>query len=361
MKFFDEYFVFSSSEKKGVLLFIGIILLMIVFYSLLPHFFKPDKTDFSAIIKEMETRGNSSKKTVSSLFSFNPNTISLDSLKLLGLTNKQSFNIINYRNKIGKFKTHKDFNKIYSINDSLAAVLKPYLQLKENTSTKSISNNVKNKKDSLFIFNPNKVSIEQLELLGFKNKQAATLINYREKGGVFYKKEDFKKVYSVTDKMYDKLEHYIAIEKPERLPDTRQNIKIEPIEIKDLNKITKEELIFIRGIGDKTSERILKYRSRLGGFISLDQLEDIYGMDSLILANRVLYFKVDISVVTTVNINTVTFKELLSHPYCDYNSTKKIINYREMHGNFISVEQILKNNLINAKQYRKIASYLVTE
>ena len=60
------------------------------------------------------------------LFKFNPNTITKDSMMLLGLSSKQSYNIINYRSKVGKFNSEKDFRKIYSISDSLANVLETF-------------------------------------------------------------------------------------------------------------------------------------------------------------------------------------------------------------------------------------------
>ena len=90
----------------------------------------------------------------------------------------------------------------------------------------------------------------------------------------------------------------------------------------------------------------------------MNQLDDVYGLDSTIKNNKTTYFIINTEVLSKIRINNITFKELLYHPYCDYNTTKKIINYREMHGDFISIEQILENNLIKAKQYRKIAPYL---
>ena len=62
--------------------------------------------------------------------------------------------------------------------------------------------------------------------------------------------------------------------------------------------------------------------------------------------------------ISLININTATFKELVAHPYLSFSDVKKIVNYRDMHGDFVDLEQIHQNNLINLKQYRKIAEYL---
>lgn len=347
MNFFNNYFVFSNSEKKGIFIFVCVLFLMTLFYMVMPYFFINEKYDFTEFKKELEAKKGISEKRDFQLFNFNPNLISRDSLLLLGLSSKQSFNIVNYRKKVGQFKSEKDFRKIYSIEDSLANVLAPYLTFSNNRSKQKVASISKNRNDSLFNFNPNSVSEYELESLGLSSGQAKTLINFKQKGGKFYKKEDLKKIYSISDELYNKLEPYISIERDEN-----------EISIIELNSATKEQLKKIRGIGEKTAERLIVYRTQLGGYSNLNQLDDVYGLDSTIKNNKTTYFIINTEVLSKIRINNVTFKELLYHPYCDYNTTKKIINYREMHGDFISIEQILENNLIKAKQYRKIAPYL---
>ena len=347
MNFFNNYFVFSNSEKKGIFIFVCVLFLMTLFYMVMPYFFINEKYDFTEFKKELEAKKGISEKRDFQLFNFNPNLISRDSLLLLGLSSKQSFNIVNYRKKVGQFKSEKDFRKIYSIEDSLATVLAPYLTFSNNRSKQKVASISKNRNDSLFNFNPNSVSEYELESLGLSSGQAKTLINFKQKGGKFYKKEDLKKIYSISDELYNKLEPYISIERDEN-----------EISIIELNSATKEKLKKIRGIGEKTAERLIVYRTQLGGYSNLNQLDDVYGLDSTIKNNKTTYFIINTEVLSKIRINNITFKELLYHPYCDYNTTKKIINYREMHGDFISIEQILENNLIKAKQYRKIAPYL---
>lgn len=347
MNFFNNYFIFSNSEKKGIFIFVCVLFLMTLFYMVMPYFFINEKYDFTEFKKELEAKKGISEKRDFQLFNFNPNLISRDSLLLLGLSSKQSFNIVNYRKKVGQFKSEKDFRKIYSIEDSLANVLAPYLTFSNNRSKQKVASISKNRNDSLFNFNPNSVSEYELESLGLSSGQAKTLINFKQKGGKFYKKEDLKKIYSISDELYNKLEPYISIERDEN-----------EISIIELNSATKEKLKKIRGIGEKTAERLIVYRTKLGGYSNLNQLDDVYGLDSTIKNNKTTYFIINTEVLSKIRINNVTFKELLYHPYCDYNTTKKIINYREMHGDFISIEQILENNLIKAKQYRKIAPYL---
>ena len=359
MNFFDDYFVFSTSEKKGIFIFVVILFLMTLFYMVMPYIFTAEKYDFTEFKKELESKKQLSenKKGAIQLFHFNPNTISRDSLLLLGLTNKQSFNIINFREKVGGFKSEKDFRKIYSIPDSLADILSPFLSFEKNFKTRKLR--VEKTQDSLFNFDPNKASLSELQKLGLSIKQSQTVINFRKKGGKFFKKEDLKKIYSISDIDYSKLESYVKIDTiPQKKNKVKELVLLEKIE---LNLATKKQLIAIKGIGEKTADRIIKYRNKMGGFVELNQLNDVFGLDSIVKSNKASYFSIDKGEISQININTIQFKELLSHPYIDFNTTKKIINYREMHGDFNSVEEILENNLIKAEQYRKIVHYLTLQ
>ena len=138
MKFFDEYFVFSSSEKRGIYLFLLLIFLLCLVYLAIPHFMKPDKTDFSELINTLEKNKAQEKTQISKiiLFNFNPNTISKDSLELLGFTSKQAWNTINFREKVKPFETKKDLRKLYAMTDSLYQSIERYILLKNEQTDK---------------------------------------------------------------------------------------------------------------------------------------------------------------------------------------------------------------------------------
>jgi competence protein ComEA len=121
MKIFDEYFVFSSSEKRGIYLFMLIIFVLCLVYWSMPYLLKPSPTDFSEIIAKLEATENkqNTEETINTLFYFNPNTISKDSLELLGFTSKQAWNTVNFRKKVKPFSIKKDLQKLYAMTDSL--------------------------------------------------------------------------------------------------------------------------------------------------------------------------------------------------------------------------------------------------
>ncbi|MBK7666026.1 MAG: helix-hairpin-helix domain-containing protein [Sphingobacteriaceae bacterium] len=214
--------------------------------------------------------------------------------------------------------------------------------------------------NTLFVFNPNTVSKEQLVKLGFKEKTANTFINYRNKGAHFNKKEDVKKVYGVTEELYSTIEAYILIEGEKithktfskQEPSSKKQIKVV-----ELNTVDSIGLLPLPGIGPAYAKRILKYRSLLGGFYSTEQLKEVYGFTDSLFQIVKAYVKVDASLVTKIDLNTEDFKKLNAHPYISYEDTKSIFNYRRKNGPITKLEH-LRVCIYDEEQLKKIIPYL---
>ena len=112
-----------------------------------------------------------------------------------------------------------------------------------------------------FRFNPNTVSVEDLQRLGFSRKQAQVIENYRLKGGHFPRKKDFARSFVVADSVYARLEPYIDIP------------------LIDLNKVDSAQLLALPGIGPYFAGKIVRYREKIKGYTSVDQLLEIYRFD----------------------------------------------------------------------------------
>ena len=118
------------------------------------------------------------------------------------------------------------------------------------------------RKDESFRFNPNTVSAEDLERLGFSSKQAQSILNYRAKGGRFRRPSDFAKSFVVSDSVFKRLEPYISIPKL------------------DINKADSAAFDELPGIGPYFASQMVKYRGRLGGYSYKEQLMDIHNFDA---------------------------------------------------------------------------------
>ncbi len=367
MRFLKEYFAFSSSERRGIFAFSLFLCMLIASYFILPKLFPAQVLDSSQFKEELVMLDKQLEQVVSSssyqvndkqkieYFKFNPNTVSKDELISLGLTEKLSSTIINFRNKGGRFYKKQDMLKIYGMNKTIYHDLVPWIVLDNNKKDK-VSNKVYNDEIVLFNFNPNTVLREEMEKLGFSKKQSNNIINYREKGGVFKQKEDLKKIYTISDDFYAKIEDYIEIL-------VENNIKESATEanVISINIASKEELIKLKGIGDKLSSTIIKYRGILGGFHSVNQLKEVYGLSTETIDNIESFLVFDIQYLNKININTATLKELYSHKYLSYNDARKIVNYRTVHGLFTTVNEIKLNDLVKDKLYSKIAPYLTVK
>lgn len=218
----------------------------------------------------------------------------------------------------------------------------------------------------LFPFDPNKSSESELVELGFSQQLAGRIIRYREKGGKFRTKSDVLKIYGIDTTFYRQVYSFIvlpeAIQKG-HLPVNRLPVKpavtprAKPVPF-DLNKADTSALKTIKGIGEKLSIRILKYRDILGGFVSTDQLKDVYGLDSLVI-NRLMeasFIEKEFAPVK-LDINRATEKDLLAHPYFN-KMAKAVVAYRFQHGDFKAVEDIRNVFNMDEKSFQRILHYM---
>ncbi len=187
-------------------------------------------------------------------------------------------------------------------------------------------------KTQLFAFDPNTVSKEELIRLGLREKTANTFIKFRGTGFVFRQKEDLKKIYGVTEQLYNKLEPYIIIsartgykDQTNERPNTtsKANAHIE------LNEADSLQLLSLKGVGPSYAKRILKYRSLLGGFHDLSQLKEVYGMTEELHELLKQQCSINPSLIKKINVNTLEFKALNKHPYISYELTKQLVNFRK--------------------------------
>ncbi|MCX6279181.1 MAG: helix-hairpin-helix domain-containing protein [Bacteroidetes bacterium] len=126
----------------------------------------------------------------------------------------------------------------------------------------------------------------------------------------------------------------------------------------ELNSADTFDLQQLRGIGPAFARRIVSYRERLRGFSNKNQLLEVFGMDSLRFRAIETNLTVNTDSVQTIDMNTVTFKELLRHPYFPFPVTKNIIVYRQKHKAFKSVEEIKNIEGISDSLFRRIIVYL---
>jgi len=219
-----------------------------------------------------------------------------------------------------------------------------------------------------FAFNPNNVTEAEMKLLGFSSATASRIVHYRAKNGEFHVKSDLMKIYGMDPLLYAKLRTYIDLPDKVEIPSwhnaTAQNklakkdATNEKIKF-DLNTADTTELKRIYGIGVKLSGRIVRYRQKLGGFVTMEQVKEVYGLDSAVI-NRLKEhaFIAEGFVPTRISINQATESELGSHPYLTKGAAKAIATYRFHHGNFTEVNDLRVLHVLSDETISKIGPYL---
>lgn len=215
----------------------------------------------------------------------------------------------------------------------------------------------------LFRFDPNTIDAEGWQLLGLRDKTIGTLLKYRSKGGRFRRPEDLQKIWGLPPGFYERVKDSIVIEKenetfPQRLsfPSTpyKRSFTIEPV---DINRADTAALIALPGIGSKLAARIATFRDKLGGFYSIDQLRETYGLSDSTFQKIRTFLRIS-GAPRKFPLNTVTRDELKQHPYFHWPLANAIITYRTQHGNFTSLEELKNIALVNDEVFGKIAPYL---
>lgn len=219
----------------------------------------------------------------------------------------------------------------------------------------------------LIRFNPNLVSYEEMLALGLTPKVAGRIMNYRKKGGHFKVKKDFKKIYGLTEAQFNRLKGYIDLPNDYQYKEERPEIIEKEHEFSDkvlnyhfdINQVDEEQLRSIRGIGPTLSVRIVKFRNRLGGFVAIEQVEEVYGLSAEI--KEVLqergYVENDFR-PELININHANADELSVHPYITGKLASQMIKYRSQHGAFKNLEQLMNIHIIGKHDYDKLKPYL---
>jgi competence protein ComEA len=229
-------------------------------------------------------------------------------------------------------------------------------------------------KGELFFFDPNTASAEEWKRLGVKDKTIQTILKFRSKGGSFKKPEDISRIYGLSVKDADRLLPFVKIEKEhvQKPTNSVESTTVSTTESKpvfsekrskpiDINKADTTEWKTLKGIGSFYAKKIVGFRDKLGGFYSVQQVAETYGLPDSTFQTIQPFLLVNTSAVKQINLNAVTAEELKAHPYIKGTIANAIINYRTNHGNFSSVEQLQNIGAIDEELYRKIAPYLTIQ
>jgi competence protein ComEA len=298
-KFFRDYFSFNQVEVKGIRALLVVLICLIITYFLVPVL----------------------------------------------LRSNHKFDTSQYQAKVDSFMAH---SAVDTVSDDEIRYNNNYNYSKYDKPQKDVNGNF-----VMRPFDPNGLPAEIWIQMGLSEKQAGVIKNYESKGGKFKTKEDVKKQFVISDDFYKKIEPFIVF------AEINEDVVTEhPALSVDINHASKEDFMLINGIKDYLAEGIVKYRNRLGGFTSMEQLKEIKYLSERIYADITPHCFVTSYAVKKININLAEWTELAPHPYVGGELATQIINYRKKNGIFKNAEDFKKAGLVDEAIYSKLVPYL---
>ncbi|MEW7280457.1 helix-hairpin-helix domain-containing protein [Aquimarina sp. 2201CG1-2-11] len=235
---------------------------------------------------------------------------------------------------------------------------------KEIDSLKTISQS-KKKKQQHKLFNPNFISDYKGYLLGLSTEELDRLFAYRDNGKWINSVAEFKKVTRVSDSLLERISPLFKFpdwtkNTSKRTRNTVRNHENLPYaQKKDLNTTTVIELQEHVGVPDFIAERIIKYRNKIGGFVSDLQIEDIYGLyDNQKNKLLSLYTVKTPKEIKKINLNKAKVKELMNVPYFDFETAIEIVDFIKNNGQISSFDELEKIEGFSLEKIDRIALYL---
>lgn len=311
-QFLNDYFNFTKKERRGITYMISILMILIFLPFLFPY-----------------------------------------------LSKEESIDISKFEEEIAQLKIDSSSNKIY---------FKSKNEYQNNLS--SADKNSSTNKGELFHFDPNTASVSDWVRLGIREKTVNTIQKYISKGGKFYKPEDLKKIWGMSETDANRLIPYVSIKiadknylhfQEKQFSEKASYNSKKSFDKIDINFADSTALIALPGIGSKLANRIISFREKLGGFYSIDQVGETYLLPDSTFQKIKAQLIVNSKAIKKININSASVDEMKSHPYIRYYIANAIFQYRKQHGNFQSVEEIKKIMAVTDDIYNRSFPYLTTD
>jgi len=231
----------------------------------------------------------------------------------------------------------------------------------------SLKQNRATKKDTIYPFNPNFITDYKGYKLGMSVQEIDRLHQYRAQNKYVNSAAEFQKVTKVSSDLLQKISPYFkfpdwvtnksatSYKKFQTYP-TKEKVAIIQ---KDINAATKEDLIAVYGIGEKTAEKILIEKEKFGAFVSMEQFQFIWGISPEAIEDlQKRFFVKNTSTITKIAINELSIKELAKFPYFNYTLAKEIVIYRSMNNGIKEIADLTKIKGMPNEKIKIIALYL---
>ena len=297
---------------------------------------------------------------------FNPDLYTEKDWQRMGFSDKQAAAIVKYKSFLGgSFVSKEKFKECFIISDENYNKLAPNLILPEKTPENFQQNNrnfvIEKTKIKYFDFNPNELNTDGWKRLGFTEKQANVIVNYRDRNlkGSFKSLEDIEKCFVISSEKFNEIKPYIRLSIPENTLQKPTENSAKTIVSKtdfnkiDLNKITFAQLVEF-GFEEKAAGSFIGFRNKLGGFVNKNQILETYNLDKNLTEKLLSIATLDATNIQKYNIENAPEEWLKNHPYFKYYAGK-IVYFRVT---YPTEKEIFKKINAKSEDLAKMKLYL---
>ncbi len=230
------------------------------------------------------------------------------------------------------------------------------------TKEEAKEESIKKKPVVLFYFDPNTLDLKGWQQLGLSERTSKTIVKYTSKGGRFRTPEDILKIWGMPAEIAQKLIPFIQFSKESardyvkqtNFQETRQNA---PSSI-DINLAGENEWLRLPGIGAVLSKRILSFRNKLGGFVSIDQVKKTYGLSDSVYQIILPFLKIENNNIPKDDLNTVSFYQLKKRTHLPDEVLRNILVYRQKNGLFQSLLDLKNIQNMDDSIYNQLLTHV---
>ncbi len=226
----------------------------------------------------------------------------------------------------------------------------------------SLQNVQAEKKQKIYPFNPNYIQDYKGYQLGMSVEEIDRLHRYRAQGNFVNSAKEFQQVTEISDSLLQKLQPYFKF--PDWVENKTKEIVVynkteNAIVVKDINKATQADLMKINGIGEVLAQRILSERDKYNGFVSIEQVKFVYGINTEVANKIAKYFAVkQMPKIEKININQCQKTQLLQVPYITPSLATQILIYRSKKEEKLTINDLKEINRFPVEKLKIITLYL---
>ena len=346
--------LFSHDDVKGLTLLLPILLvlaLLVLLYG---------KMRQSDVVDEMKSEEVEVKRCYAP---FNPNTFSYEELRQAGVDAAIAVGIVRWREYGKVYRIREDLALVSGMTDSMYAELKPYIIIDDSLAARPHTydsyydttergyrrRDFRSDTIPLTHFRIDTATVAFLSHVGFSDRQAEVLVQYRDMIGGIFNEEQLRRCYVVSDTMAMRLLPYIIFSQEE------EPVAEGPLEI---NSADTTALISLYGIASLSARDIVEYRQRLGGFYSTEQISEVKSVTESNFEKILPQICCDSCKISKIDINFASPKLLEEHPYVSSRALRRIVKLRQLKGGWSRIEEMISDEIFTAEEAERIAPYL---